>query len=184
MEERSTSDRQGCNKIYGRLGIPLQDLDPNIFCFTHIMQCVEEVKYYVQAFYGTGIVPAIDGGVVKSDVLVPGILLHAIQKAAAALRRDYFKESTSEDGIVSNVLDPHLFAFSWERTRFIKYGRPMTLSDCLDRCGDGALLWQPPEDHCVEKARYRYPNNMAWSRRFQWLPFDVDFDGQGGGGCR
>ena len=148
------------------------------------MQCVEEVKYYVPAFCKTGIVPTIDGGVMKSDARVTGIPLHGVQNAAAALRRDYSKSTKSENNMVSNVVDPYLFAFSWEKARFIMFGHPMTLSDCLERCGDGELLLQPREEDCMEKASYRYPNDMAWSRRFQWLPFDVEFGGQGEGGCR
>ena len=142
----------------------------------------------MQDYYRTGIVPAIDGGVVKSDVLVPGILLRGVQKVTTALRRDNSKHSGSKHDTISNVVDPYLYAFSWEKSRFIPFGRPPTLSKCLESWEGGyssfMQKFQPPEDHCVEQRHYRYANDMAWSRRFQWAPFEVEFDGPGDGRCK
>ena len=42
----------------------------------------------------------------------------------------------------------------------------------------------PSEDECVQDDPAKYPNDMAWSRRFQWLPFDVSFDQRDGGASR
>ncbi len=151
---------------------------------TYILQCVEEVKSYVQDHYEKGIVPALDGGVVKCDVPVASTILHGIQKASAILRKDYFKPSNSDDSIISNIVDPYLYAFSWEKSIFLKFGTPMTLTSCLESWDNAALLHQPKADECEEKRRYRYPNDMSWSRRFQWAPFDVEFDGHGDGGCK
>ncbi len=51
--------------------------------------------------------------------------------------------------------------------------------DCIPRCGEGQLAKMPPEDECKEPDHGRCHNDMAFSRRFQWLPFDVVFDDDG-----
>ena len=75
-------------------------------------------------------------------------------------------------------MDPHLFPFSWEKTRLLRDGR-VRLEDCVARCGEGDIAKTPPEEDCNEPDYVKYRNDMAFSRRFQWLPFDVNFDGQG-----
>lgn len=87
-----------------------------------------------------------------------------------------------DDGL-SHVVDPFLFAFSWERTRTLHY-EALTLSDCVQRSGEGKLARQPSKEECPESERPSYPNEQAWSRRFQFLPFDVKFDNKGEGGSR
>lgn len=42
----------------------------------------------------------------------------------------------------------------------------------------------PSQGDCIEKDPAKYPSDMAWSRRFQYLPFDVKFDNKGQGGSR
>lgn len=39
----------------------------------------------------------------------------------------------------------------------------------------------PPEGERIQDTPWRYHNDKAWSRRFQWLPFDIDFDNRGEG---
>ena len=127
-------------------------------------------------------IPAIDGGVVKSDAQIPGTLRNEFQKLIAGLPRRPRKETRLYDGL-SHVVDPFLFAFSWEKTRTLQH-EALTLSDCVRRSGEGKLARQPTEEECQEKERPRYPNEQAWSRRFQFLPFDLRFDNKGEGGSR
>ena len=87
-----------------------------------------------------------------------------------------------DDGL-SHVVDPFLFAFSWERTRTLHY-EALTLSDCVQRRREGKLARQPGKEECPENERPRYRNEQAWSRRFQFLSFDVKFDNKGEGGSR
>ena len=147
------------------------------------MQCVEEVKYYVGDFLQSNIIPAIDGGVVKSDSQISNVLRYEFQKVIARFPRRSRKENESYDGQSSFIIDPFLFAFSWEKTRTLHY-EVLNLSDCVRRSGEGKLANQPNEEECMEKERPRYPNEQAWSRRFQFLPFDVKFDNKGEGGSR
>lgn len=119
---------------------------------------------------------------VKSDTQIPDTLLYEIKKCIARLPRRSQTKLISYDGI-SHVVDPFLFAFSWEKTRTLQY-EALNLSDCVQRSGEGKLARQPTEEECPEKERPRYPNEQAWSRRFQFLPFDVKFDNRGDGGSR
>ena len=42
----------------------------------------------------------------------------------------------------------------------------------------------PPKGDCVQEDKTRYPNDMAWSRHFQWLPLNVNFESRGEGASR
>lgn len=64
-------------------------------------------------------VPAVDGGVVKSDTRIPSILLHGIQKSTAALRTNSSWKLRNKEGVISHVVDPFLYPFSWEATGYI-----------------------------------------------------------------
>lgn len=45
----------------------------------------------------------------------------------------------------------------------------------------GIRLRQPKDHQCKEKELYRYPNDQADSKRFQWLPFEIEFHNRGEG---
>lgn len=92
-------------------------------------------------------------------------------------------QETCPTKVISDVVDPFLFAFSWENTRTLHFDE-LTLSNCIERSGEGEVSRPPKEDECPETDRPKYPNDQAWSRRFQFLPFDVKFDNKGEGGSR
>lgn len=119
---------------------------------------------------------------VKSDTQIPDTLRYEFQIIIAGFPRRSRRGTKFNDGL-SYVVDPFLFAFSWEKTRTLQY-EALTLSDCIQRSGEGKLARQPNEEECPENERPRYPNEQAWSRRFQLLPFDVRFDNRGEGGSR
>jgi hypothetical protein len=146
------------------------------------MKCIAEVTSYVDNFLRSGFIPAIDGGVVKSDCRISIILKAEVQKTLACLRRDACMQFSTDDMIV-DVVDPYLFPFAWERTKTLGTGE-LVLSDCISRCGEGKTVKMPAEENCAQKDRAKYPSDMAWSRRFQYLPFDVKFDNRGEGGSR
>lgn len=81
------------------------------------------------------------------------------------------------------MVDPSLFPFVFEKTKVLRYG-PMALSDCIMRCGEGEAVKMPPEGDTCQTDPIKYPNDMAWSRHFQWLPFDVKFEDSGQGASR
>lgn len=144
--------------------------------------CVEEVKYYVENFLRSGVIPAIDGGVIKSDCRISSVLKNELQRTIAYLRRDACVQLSTHD-VVVDVVDPYLFPFAWARTRTLGRGE-LTLSKCISRSGEGETVKMPLQEDCVQKDPAKYPSDMAWSRRFQYLPFDVKFDNRGEGGSR
>ena len=142
--------------------------------------CVEEVKFYVPEYVQSKTVPTIDGGVMKSDIVIPRSLHDEVQKATASLRRASRQTSCADE--VSDVVNPFLYPFSWEHTRTLHYEIPLKLSDCIRRSGEGQLARQPAEGDCPVEEGWKYPNDMAFSRRFQYLPFEIAFGDRGEGG--
>lgn len=128
------------------------------------------------------IIPALDGGVIKSDTCVDEATHTGLKDAAAALRKHQGGSKRSHEHEV-DIVDPHLFPFAWEKTRLLRNGwvRPR---DCIARCGEGDVAKMPPEEDCKEPDHGRFRNQMAYSRRFQTLPFDVAFDNKGSGAPR
>lgn len=155
-----------------------------------VLQSVEEAKYYSATSIKSGIIPAADNGVSKSDNLIPESLRTSIQQLADSLRADPTSSSSSAERQQNspnqqtrNLLDPYLYPFIWERTKVIRrdWNPPITREDSISRMGEGFEVKQPPEGDCRQDDPAKYPNEMAWSRRFQWLSFDVLFDREGGG---
>ena len=140
------------------------------------------MKYYVHSFLGSGIVPALDGGVLKSDVRIPLVLQSELHRALASIRKDTYQR-LSNDKITIDLVDPYLFPFEFGRSRTLREGE-LLLSDCILRCGEGETVKIPSKEDCVQKDQAKYPNDMAWSQHFQCLPFDITFDKRGEGSSR
>ncbi|KAL9100973.1 MAG: hypothetical protein Q9163_003715 [Psora crenata] len=142
--------------------------------------CVEEARYYLQDCIRTGIVPAVDGGVIKSDHCIEATLRRDIQEAISSLKKTRSVQRHKTPHQVDDVVDPFLYPFCWGKTRVVKSER-ISREDCISRCGDGLTQPMPPEEDCGQPWFVKYRNDMAWSRRYQWLPFDVTFgtDGEG-----
>ena len=119
---------------------------------------------------------------IKSDTQILDTLRYLFQKTIGGLPRRS-RRGTKYHGGTSIVVDPFFFPFSWEKTRTLHY-EALTLSDCVERRGEGKLARQPSEEECSEMEGPRYPNEQAWSRRFQYLPFDVKFDNRGEDGSQ
>lgn len=143
-------------------------------------QCVDEIASYVHNFIPTRMIPAIDGGVIKSDDCIPTTTRLALLDAIAAIRA---QNRQRRDCQVQDVVDPNLFAFAWERTRTLRQGSVSRI-DCISRCGEGEIVKMPPEEDCRQEEFSKYRNDTAWSRCFQWLPFDICFEDEGKGRCR
>ena len=143
---------------------------------------MEEVQYYTHEFIDSTIIPALDGGVIKSDDCVDEAT-HAEVKEAVAALREHEGVSRRPEKCEVDIVDPHLFPFAWEKTRLLRNGR-VRPRDCATRCGEGDTVRKPAEEDCREPDHGRYRNDMAYSRRFQWLPFEVAFEGGGTGPSR
>ena len=115
----------------------------------------------------------------KSDDCIGLCLRHDLQRAAAALRRDSAACSDYNHSI-SDVVDPFLFPFVFQRTRTLRADKVIP-RDCISRCGEGEIVKRPSDDDCIQEGRPKYPNRHAWSNGFQWLPFDVQVGDAGAG---
>lgn len=162
-------DNRGLRRysFYGGLG--------NLFlCFwgkvSKRYQCFQEAKYYAHDFYKTAIIPALDGGVLKSYIGFDEEIRLDLKAAANALR-----VSTGIQEVEVSIVDPHLFPFAWDKTRVLRKCR-VTRTNCIYKSGEGEIVKEPPKEDCPEPDHGRYRNDMAYSNRFQWLPFDVEFE--------
>lgn len=105
-----------------------------------------------------------------------------LQKATATLREQGRKGKTSQE-IEEDIVDPYLFPFAWDKTRLLRR-EAIQRTDCIARCGEGDVVQKPPEQGCKEPDHGRFRNDVAYSRRFQWLPFDLAFDSRASGSSR
>ena len=138
--------------------------------------CMDEVRYYVQSNHHKNAVPAIDGGVIKSDESIDSIVKQGLLRAMDELKSDYRCQGLSAKGRqVADIVDPYLFPFAWDQTRTLRRGSIAPL-DCITKCGEGTKVRAPAAEQCEEKEFLNYRNEKAWSNNYQWLPFDLTFD--------
>ena len=142
---------------------------------------MEEVKQYTLENSLSSIVPAIDGGVVKSDIQIQPYDHESLQRAVRSI--GILKPKATSNDVAVDIVDPCLFPFAFEKTKTLRRGS-LSISDCVRRSGEGELAKMPSEGDCKETDPAKYPNDISWSRRFQYLPFDVRFSDRGDGSCR
>ena len=100
----------GCVEMRSHLWSQLSD----------IFECVEEVKSYVHNFIPSRIVPAIDGGVIKSDDIGEVPLKNDTTREAVGLRKNMIKTADREYPVV-HVVDPYLYPFAFAETRTLHF---------------------------------------------------------------
>lgn len=148
-----------------------------------IAYCIDELRWKSKAFKKRGFVTAYDGDVVKSDTIIPDALKLELRAAAAPLekipvaKRDWHPGSNKT---VLNLVHPSLYPVVYGMTRILKDSL-LNLDDCVDRCGEGDTLPVPPKGSADVPAeqRRRWGRNIIqdpFSRKFQWMPCDVEFD--------
>ena len=95
---------------------------------------MEEVKYFVRGFISSRIIPAVDGGMIKSDDCVSEAIKYDVRKAAASMRREPPQLTKISTSPVVDIVDPHLFPFAFENTRTLRGGY-ISLRECILSCG-------------------------------------------------
>jgi hypothetical protein len=151
--------------------------------------CIDELRHRATAFKETGAVVVYNGDVVKSDTAVPDALKHELMAAAAPLeavpeaQKDWHPGS---DGKVLNLVHPSLFPLVYGRSKILPDSL-LSLQDCLRRSGDGVVIPVPPEnERFADKSQWHHLNGLVgrgpgpavYSSKFQWLPCDVEVDGE------
>ena len=106
-----------------------------------------------------------------------------LKRVASALRRDTAIKARLQEPIV-DLVDPHLFPYAFGKTKTLRNSACIAPKDCISRTGEGEAVKMPQEGDTKQEERGKYPNDMAWSRRFQWLPFDITWGNRGYGGAR
>ncbi|KAF8202926.1 hypothetical protein BJ912DRAFT_1018769 [Pholiota molesta] len=111
-----------------------------------------------------------NGDVVKSDTALSPEFKEELQQAIKTFEtkipeklRDWHPGS---DGKVWDLVHPSLFPLVYGRTR-----------DCIDKCGQGTVTKIPPERESVEIGQDYGGGKAPYSRKFQWLPCEVDISG-------
>lgn len=140
-------------------------------------------------------VTAFDGDVVKADTVIFEELKTALQQAVQGLedsiqsgQKDYHPGS---DGKVVDLVHPSLFPLVYGRSRILK-DTTVGLDDFLAWSGTPEVIPVPPEEEADIMYRdsswrpHRLWRNhdrvLPFSRKFQWLPCDVEFEKSDG--CR
>lgn len=147
---------------------------------------IKELQWKAGSLKESGYVTVFDIGVVKSDTAISKDLEQALREAAAPFedvpenQRDYHPGSNQQ---VVDLVHPSLFPLIYGRTRILT-DRTINLDTCLRSLGQGELLPVPPEDQVgISSRRWSHRETpCTYSRKFQWLPCDVDFTKEGG--CR
>ncbi|KAJ6027985.1 hypothetical protein N7540_003561 [Penicillium herquei] len=137
----------------------------------------EELKHKSSIFQDTGMISAFDGDVVKSDTAIPEQLRCALREAVRPLEeipedeKDYHPSS---DNKVIDLVHPSLYPLVYGRTRILR-DTTTNLENFMKYSGKGETLLIPAKEEEEE---------ALFSRRFQWLPCDVEFDQANNGDCR
>jgi hypothetical protein len=150
--------------------------------------CFDELRYKSQQFKLTRAITVYDADIVKSDTAVPSSLQQALKAAAAPLedvphaRHDWHPGSNDT---VLNLVHPSLFPVVYGRTKILP-DSAVSLDGCLEKCGEGVTLDVPSsnETHLVTVHETGWAAFINWeamrdpySRKFQWLPCEMEFEG-------
>ncbi|KAF7967155.1 hypothetical protein HWV62_35662 [Athelia sp. TMB] len=143
--------------------------------------CICELRYKSRLFSEMGLVTAYDGNVVKSDHIVSNELRLALKSAAAPLEQvgpTHQDWHPGSDDMVLDLVHPSLFPVVYGTTRILK-DSIVGLEQGIELCGKGDILPVPPVPIVAQPLEYRlFPDQF--SRKFQWLPCQVEFTGDDG----
>ncbi|KAF4500879.1 hypothetical protein FAGAP_2922 [Fusarium agapanthi] len=144
--------------------------------FTQAMAdaCIKELRKKADIYQKTGLIPVMDyaSAAIKSDNLVPKDLQDALIAAVSPLENvpeEHKDWHPGSDGKVLDIVHPSLWPLVYGRSLILPEKR-INLEEALSHCGKGAVV--PVDNSDVSKW---HPS--AFSKRFQWLPCDVDLTG-------
>lgn len=150
-----------------------EDISPNMMDWI-----IKEAQWKAEVFRDTKHIVAFDAGVVKSDTAIAEDLRQMLRDAVRPLEdvpqelKDYHPGS---DDKVVDLVHPSLFPVVYGRTRILD--RKLTgLEDFVNNVGEGKVLADPFEEGAVHAS---WITHRPYSRKFQWLPCDVQFTDDG-----
>lgn len=147
---------------------------------------MDELHWKADILQKTDQIVAFDSGVVKSDTQISEELKKALKHAVRPLEnvpqeeKDYHPDSEKR---VVDLVHPSLFPVIYGRTRILP-DRVIGLDDCLASVGQGDVLEVLPAAQavCPEYGLGSQKGDAGfepYSRKFQWLPCDVEAVGNG-----
>ncbi|KAF8647144.1 hypothetical protein AX16_006975 [Volvariella volvacea WC 439] len=149
--------------------------------------CIDELRYRAAIYQKTGYVYVYNGDVVKSDTAVPEELKLELRQAVRPLEDVPEKDKDWHPGSDEKVLDlvhPSLFPLVYGKTRILEDSLT-SLDDCVERCGEGKVIPIPSVEETQQEASawswQKKDPHVPFSRRFQWLPCDVEISKDGKG---
>ncbi|WZH43236.1 uncharacterized protein QYS62_004238 [Fusarium acuminatum] len=170
------------------MAMPWAEYRPN-GDFTQLMAnaCIDELRKKAEIYEKTGLIPVMDydTAAIKSDKLVPQELREALKAAVAPLENvpeDLKDWHPGSDGKVLDIVHPSLWPLVYGRSRILTDKR-INVEEALTYSGTSIVIpGDPPTDFEGEKTQEDYDFHMfhvsAFSKRFQWLPCDVDLTGE------
>jgi Protein of unknown function (DUF4246) len=156
-----------------------QDITPGMMIW-----CLAELRWKAESFRQSSAVSVYTGDIVKSDSAVPEALKNALKEAVKPLEDvpDFQKDwHPGSDEKVLNLVHPSLFPLVYGRTRILP-DSVTSLDDCINRCGEGVVVPVPSQVDPDKWDGYSHEPPVApgpYSRKFQWLPCDVDISSDG-----
>ncbi|PLB55870.1 hypothetical protein P170DRAFT_433346, partial [Aspergillus steynii IBT 23096] len=155
------------------------DITPNMMDWI-----IEELQWKASIYRETGYVVAYQTGVVKSDSAIPRELKEFLRQAVRSLEHVPEKKKDYHPGSDKQVVDlvhPSLFPVIYGRSRILP-DRLIGVDDCLDSVGQGEQLAVPPKNQALSDDPTRFFGREwavdPFSRKFQWMPCDVDMAGE------
>ena len=143
---------------------------------------IKELQWKAEVFQESRMFLAFDPGVVKSDTAIPSELQQALKEAVRPLEnvseieKDYHPGS---DNKVVDLVHPSLFPVIYGRTHILP-DKLIGRDDCLHNIGMPQLLSEPQGE--IRDSYHGFNSNFnPYSRKFQWMPCDVEFTTDG---CR
>ena len=147
---------------------------------------MDELHWKADILQKTDQIVAFDSGVVKSDTRISEELKQALKDVVRPLEdipqeeKDYHPDS---EKMVVDLVHPSLFPVIYGRTPILP-DRVIGLDDCLASVGQGDVLEVPPAAQavCPEYGLGSQKSDAGlepYSRKFQWLPCDVEAVGDG-----
>ncbi|KAK1223148.1 hypothetical protein PQX77_013984 [Marasmius sp. AFHP31] len=166
------------NEALSREGVDFSEVMFN-YCIAELR---EKASYFSQT--GRAIVLDAEAAIMKSDTAIPASLCEELKAAVRPLENVPNQHKDWHPGSDEKVLDlvhPSLYPLIYGKSRVLPSGRT-TLSDCLERCGEGVVVPKPSEEEVdLAKNRAGYYGSKElnyWSDRYQWLPCEVTFRGE------
>ena len=126
---------------------------------------IKELQWKAEVLQNEGLTYVFDIGVVKSDTAIPEDLKQLLKEAVAPFEAVPEEQKDYHPGTNKKVVDlvhQSLFPVVYGHTHILR-DRLIGLEDCLSSVGQGELL-----------PVYNKGRTTNYSRKFQWLPCDVE----------